>query len=119
MREGTIPPNWTNIVQLISQSGALENIYLKDTWFTLDLDKYPSKLPSHEPITDPDNNNNTLTSFRSVPHVQENTAIKGVTVSEVTERPYSKVVQNTSNLNRFCFEQQAYISTNGMTSCEV
>ena len=34
MREGTIPPNWTDLVQRSSQSGTTENIELKNTWFT-------------------------------------------------------------------------------------
>ena len=34
MREGTISPNWAYLVQCISQSGAPENIDLKDTRFT-------------------------------------------------------------------------------------
>ena len=38
MREGTIPPNCTDIVQLISYRGVLENIDLNDTWFTPDLE---------------------------------------------------------------------------------
>ena len=38
MREGTIPQNWTDNLQHISQSGAPESIELKDTWFTLDLE---------------------------------------------------------------------------------
>ena len=38
MREGTIPPNCTYLVQHRSQSNAPENIYLSDTWFTPDLE---------------------------------------------------------------------------------
>ena len=38
MREVTIPPTWTYLVQHSSQSYALENIDLKNTWFTPDLD---------------------------------------------------------------------------------
>ena len=38
IREGTIPPNWIDILQYISQSNTLENIDLKNTWFTPDLD---------------------------------------------------------------------------------
>ena len=37
MREGKIPPNFTYLVQHISQSGTPNNIYLKDTLFTPDL----------------------------------------------------------------------------------
>ena len=48
MREITIPPNWSYFVQLISQIGAPENIDLKDTWFTTDIEEYPGKTPSHK-----------------------------------------------------------------------
>ena len=34
MMEGTMPPNWTYLVQNISQIGAPENIDLYDTWFS-------------------------------------------------------------------------------------
>ena len=50
MREGIIIPNCTDIVQHCSKSGVLENIDLKDTWFTTDLEEDPSKTPRHEPI---------------------------------------------------------------------
>ena len=36
MMEGTITPNWTDIMHQGSQRGALENIGFKDTWFTPD-----------------------------------------------------------------------------------
>ena len=38
MREGPVPPNWTDIVQRISYSGSPENIDLGDTCFTPYLD---------------------------------------------------------------------------------
>ena len=38
IREGKIPLNWTNCVQLRSQISSSKNIDLKDTWFTPDLD---------------------------------------------------------------------------------
>ena len=62
MREGTIPPNWTSILQRRSQSGAPENTDLKYTWFTPDIEEYPSETPIHEPGISPDNNNHMLTS---------------------------------------------------------
>ena len=37
MREVTILPNWTELVQRSSQRGAYENINLNDTFFTTDL----------------------------------------------------------------------------------
>ena len=36
IREGTISPNWTYLVQCSSQSGAPKNIDLRYTFFTLD-----------------------------------------------------------------------------------
>ena len=41
--EGKITPNWTDIVQYIPQSGAPDNIDLKYTWFTSDLEENPRK----------------------------------------------------------------------------
>ena len=56
-REGIIPPNWTDTVQIISQRVALYNIYLEDTWFTPDLEEYPIETPRHELGVAPENNN--------------------------------------------------------------
>ena len=50
MREVTILPNWTDLVQRSSQSGAYENINLKDTFFTKDLKQDPRETPRHEQI---------------------------------------------------------------------
>ena len=61
MREVTIPPNWKYILQLISKSGVLDNIYLKDTWFTPDIEEDPSKNPNCVPIVAPENNRNMIT----------------------------------------------------------
>ena len=55
MREGTIPPNWTDIVQCSSQSGAPDNIDLKDTWFIRYVEGYPVETPIHDPRVAPDN----------------------------------------------------------------
>ena len=44
MKEGIIPPNWTNIVKHISQSGAPEYVDLKYIWYTPYLEEYPRKL---------------------------------------------------------------------------
>ena len=54
MRDGKIPPNWTDLVQHISQSGSENNIDLKDTWFTLYLEKDPIKIPTHVPKVRPE-----------------------------------------------------------------
>ena len=96
MREDTIPPNWTDIVQHSSQIDAPDNIGLKDTWFTPNSEVYPRKPPSHELSLASKNNNNTLTPLHSVPHVHESTARKGAPVSTVIQRPDFEVVRNTS-----------------------
>ena len=69
-REGTIPPNWTDLVQNSSQIGAPQNIDLKETWFAPYLEEDPSETPNNEPIVAPDNNRNTITFLQSVTYVQ-------------------------------------------------
>ena len=54
MREGTTPPNLTDLVQHSSQHGALDNIVLRDNWFTKDIEEYTSKTPTHVPIVAPE-----------------------------------------------------------------
>ena len=93
MREGKIPLNWTNCVQLRSQISSSKNIDLKDTWFTPDLDEDPSKTSNQEPSVAPENSNNTITLSQSVPHLQERTASEGTPISEVIDRPASEGVQ--------------------------
>ena len=70
MREGTIPPNCKHIVELISQSGALDDIDLKDNWLTPDLEEDPSKDPNRVPRVAPENNRNMITSLQIVYQVQ-------------------------------------------------
>ena len=53
MREGTITPKRTYLVQQISQIGSLENNYLNGIWLPPDLEENPSKTPKHEPIAIP------------------------------------------------------------------
>ena len=69
MREVTIYPNWTDIVQRISQIGTPDNIDLKDTWFTTDLEEYPIESPSHEPSIASENINNMLNLSQPIPQV--------------------------------------------------
>ena len=83
MREITIPQNWTDIVQRSSQSGAPENINLKDTWFTTYLEEYHIKTPNQDPRVTQDNNNKNLTSLQYEPHVQEIPTRERASVSEV------------------------------------
>ena len=49
MKEGTIPPNWKDLVQRISQSCAQNDIDRKDTWFNLDLEEDNIKTPTYVP----------------------------------------------------------------------
>ena len=119
MREGTIPPNWTDLLQRSSQSGAPENIDLEYTWFTPDLEEDHSENPSHEPSIAPENNNKTLTSLHSKPHVQEIPSRNVASVYEVIIRPDSKGVRRTSNLKKFHLAQQSSNSPSRIPSYEV
>ena len=100
MREGTIPPNWTDTVQRISQIGAQENIDLKDTCFNPDFEEDPIKNPTRVPKVTP-----------------ETPVSKGSSVSEVIKHPVFDGVQNTSNLQNVCFAKQSSNVTSGMSSC--
>ena len=93
------------------QSGAPENIDLKDTWFTTDPEEDPRKTPSHETSVAPEN----VMSSQYVPHVQEGTASEGASVTEVIECTDYEGVRNTSNLNKILFYQQSSHVTSGMT----
>ena len=42
--EGTIHPNWTDLVQRSAHSRALDNIHLKNNWFTTNNKEYSRKL---------------------------------------------------------------------------
>ena len=53
MREGTIPLNWTDFVQRISESGAPDNNDLKDTWFTPDIEEDPRENLTQVPKVTP------------------------------------------------------------------
>ena len=44
--EGKISQDWTDLVQLSSQSGTQDNIDFNYTWFTPDIEEYPSKTTS-------------------------------------------------------------------------
>ena len=85
MREGTITPNWAYLVQCRSQSGAPDNIDLKDTWLNTNIEEDPSYTPSDDPRVSPNNNIIMITSLQPIMHVQEITSSKGDPVSEVIE----------------------------------
>ena len=83
MREDTIPPNCTDLVQRSSQSGKPEIIDLKDTWFTPDIEEHPRETLGHNTSVALENNNNTLMSPQSKLHVQEILTSKVVSASEL------------------------------------
>ena len=91
MREGTMPPNWTDLVQRSSQSGAPENIDLKDTWFTIDPEENTRKTQ----VTSRASLQMIIIkcSRRHGPNrmYKKSTASKGEPVSEVIKRPASEV----------------------------
>ena len=95
MREGTITPNWTYLVQCSSQIGTIDNIYLKCTWLNPNLDEDPRYTPSDDPSIAPKNNNIMLMSVQSVPHIQKILPSKGAPVSGVTKFQDTWGVQNT------------------------
>ena len=77
MREFTIPPNWTDLVQLISQRVAPENIDLRDTWFIPYIEEDSRKISSRNLGVTPENNNKTLTLPQFEPHSQESLSSEG------------------------------------------
>ena len=115
MREFKIPPNWTDLVQRISQSFEPDHIYLKDTWFTTDIEKYPRETPIHMLIVPPKNNKNMITSSHPIQQLQESMVCEGASVSEAIERPVSKEVLKTSNVPKVSFSQQSSKCPSGMT----
>ena len=101
-------------MQHISQSGSSENIDRKDTWFTPDLDEVPRETPTHVSRVAPENNINMVTSSQPVHQLQESPDRKGESVYELTKLPVSERVLNTSNLPKFCFDQESPNTTSGM-----
>ena len=85
MREDTIAPSWTDIVRCRSQSGARDNIDLKGTWFTPNIEEDTNKNPIHVPIIATENKN----QLPSKPHIHESPARKGASASEFHESPVS------------------------------
>ena len=85
MREGTITPNWTYLVQCISQIGAPDNIDLKQNCLTTNIEEDTSYTTSDEPIVSPNNNNIILTLLQPIMNEQEIPSSEGSPVSEVIE----------------------------------
>ena len=95
MREGTILPNRTDLVQRSSQSGVSENVDLKYTWFAPYIEEYPIKTPSCDPSVASDNNNEMIMLLQYKPHAQEIPASKGSLVTALIECPAYTGVWNT------------------------
>ena len=119
MREGTIPPNWRDIVKQSSQNFVPENIDLRGNYFTTYLEEYLRETPSHKPSVSTDNYNKILMSPQSKPNVQESPSSEGAPVSGVIKRPASEGVQNIPNLKEVYFDQKSSNGTSGMPSCKV
>ena len=51
MREGTIPLNWTDLVQHSSEIGAPEDIDPKDTWLYPDIEEGSREYHPRQPST--------------------------------------------------------------------
>ena len=114
VRYNTILPNWTDIVQHISQSGALDNIDLNDSWFTPDLEECPSKTPRHIPSIAAENRNKNLTSLQSRAHIHEVPNSKGASASYSQKLPVPKGVCNTSKLKKVGYAQNPSKATSGI-----
>ena len=84
IRKGTIYPDWTDLVHHISQSGAPENMHIKDNWFTPDLEEDPIKTSRHKVsvVTTTDNKNNMLASYTPKICVHEDIGSEGPCASD-------------------------------------
>ena len=69
MRKDKIPPNLIDLVQRRSKRYVPENIDLKDTWFTTDLEEYTREPQTHVPIVPPENNRNIITPLQPLQQV--------------------------------------------------
>ena len=70
MREGTIHTKWTYLVQRSSQSVTPENIDVKDTLSTPDIEEDPSEKTTNAPRVALENNRIMITLSQSVQQVQ-------------------------------------------------
>ena len=118
IREGTIPPNWTYLVQRISQSGAPEYIDIKDTWLTLDIEKYTIGTLTYILRVSPENQINMMTSSHNLQQVDKIMVRKGASVYGVIECTVSKGVRNISNLKKVYLAQQSPDMPSGVPSRE-
>ena len=76
-------------MQNSSKSSSPDNIDLKDTWITPDLEEDARETTTHIPRVSSENNKNMITSSQSVQQVQEISVSEGASVSEVIEHPVS------------------------------
>ena len=79
-------------MQCFSQSGATDNIDLKDTWFTTDIEEHPRETPIQKTSIPPENNNQP----QSKPaHTKIIPVGEGVLTSELNEHPVSGEIGST------------------------
>ena len=71
IREGKIPPIWKYFVQIISKRVAPDNIDLKDTWFTPDIEEDIRKNLRNEARVYPENKINMITLSPSQTNIHE------------------------------------------------
>ena len=86
-------------MQLISKIGSPENIDLKDTWFTPNIEEDTRKNPRHEPIIARENKK----QHQSKLYVQESPENKGEYASALHERLVSEGVRNTPQFKKSGF----------------
>ena len=75
-------------MQHSSQSGALDNTDLKDTWFNPYIEENTRKTPRYEPSVAPDNDKILKSSLYKT-HVHEGPASERVRASESRKRNFS------------------------------
>ena len=105
VKEGTIPPNWTYIVQHISKSGAPYNIDLNDTWINPDIEEDTIETLIHKPNVSPENKNSMLILLQSEPQVYESPPRNGSPTSKLHKLTISEGVSNTPKIKEIGFNK--------------
>ena len=119
IREVTIPPNWTYLVKCILKISAPENINLKYTCFTPDLEDDLIKTPRHKMsiVPNKENKNNIPASFPSRTNVHEGLPRKKAWTSDPQKNLVKEGVRGTSNPGIFFAKNPSSIPS-GIPSSE-
>ena len=118
MRKVKIPPDFTVIEKCRTQSGATDNIYLKDTCFTPYILEHPIETSIHNPIVAPENNNNMLMVSQSKPRVHEGLASEEASSSEFHKFTVSERVFNILKPDKVGFTENPFGTTSEIPSCK-